>query len=100
MNPIRPIFCAIAENCHLLAGLRLKALTAGEGLFLQKISGNGVLFLNSYGCILEKKLAAAETYIVDTGHIVAFESSVQYQLKRASKGLLGSMATGEGLVGE
>ena len=77
-----------------------KAAMSGEGLFLQKISGTGTVFLSSYGAVIEKKLAAGESYIVDTGHIVAFESSVQYQVKKAAKGLFNSMASGEGTVSE
>lgn len=76
----------------------LKGLVSGEGLFLQKISGNGIVFLNSYGAIVEKTLAPGETYIVDTNHIVAFEESVQYQLKKSAKGLISSWISGEGFV--
>ena len=78
----------------------MKAMFSGEGLFLQKITGNGPLFLNSYGAISEKELQADETYIVDTGHIIAFEESVQYKLRKAAKGLFSTLASGEGLVGE
>ena len=78
----------------------LKAMVSGEGLFLQKITGNGTLFLNSYGAVIEKQLSAGETYVVDTGHIVAFEESVQYKLKKAAKGLFSTFASGEGLVCE
>lgn len=78
----------------------LKAMISGEGLFLQKITGKGLVFLNSYGAIYEKILNPGETYIVDTGHIVAFDDSVQYKLKKATKGILSSMASGEGLVCE
>jgi uncharacterized protein (TIGR00266 family) len=77
-----------------------KALISGEGLFLQKITGSGPLFLNSYGSIFEKILSPGETYIVDTNHIVAFEESVQYKVKKASKGLFSTLASGEGLVCE
>jgi uncharacterized protein (TIGR00266 family) len=77
-----------------------KAMIGGEGLFLQKITGNGKLFLNTYGSIMEKSLASGETYIVDTGHIVAFEETVQYKLKKAAKGLFSTFASGEGLVAE
>ena len=77
-----------------------KAMISGEGLFLQKISGTGTLFLNSYGAIMEKSLAPAETYIVDTNHIVAFEETVQYRIKKASAGLFSTLASGEGLVCE
>jgi uncharacterized protein (TIGR00266 family) len=78
----------------------LKALIGGEGLFLSKITGTGDLFLGSYGAILMKELQPGETYIVDTGHMVAWESQVQYKLKKAAKGLFSTMASGEGLVGE
>lgn len=78
----------------------VKGMISGEGLFLQKVSGNGTLFLNSYGSIIEKSLTAGETYIVDTGHIVAFEESVEYHLRKAAKGLFSTFASGEGLVCE
>ena len=77
-----------------------KALISGEGLFLQKITGNGPVFLNAYGVIIEKNLAPGETYIVDTNHIVAFEESVQYKIRKASRGLFSTLASGEGLVCE
>lgn len=76
----------------------LKAMISGEGLFLSKISGNGTVFLNSYGAIYEKQLAPGEEYIVDTGHIVAFEETVTYKVKKAAKGIFSTLASGEGLV--
>lgn len=77
-----------------------KAMVAGEGLFLQKITGTGTLFLNSYGAIIEKSLNPGENYIVDTGHIVAFEKSLTYQIKKAAKGIFSTLASGEGFVCE
>lgn len=78
----------------------VKALFSGEGLFLQRISGEGMVFLNSYGAVIERELQAGEHYVVDTGHIVAFEESVRYSLRKAAKGLFSSFASGEGLVAE
>lgn len=78
----------------------LKAMVSGEGLFLSKISGTGTLFLNSYGAIFEKTLSPGETYIVDCGHIVAFESTISYSIRKAAKGLFSTLASGEGLVAE
>ncbi len=77
-----------------------KALISGEGLFLQKITGTGTVFLSSYGAVYEKVLSPGEAYIVDTNHIVAFEETVQYKVKKAAKGILSSLASGEGLVCE
>lgn len=78
----------------------MKALISGEGLFLQKISGAGHLFLNSYGSIIERELKPGERYIVDTGHILAFEDTIHYQVKKAAKGIFSTLASGEGLVCE
>lgn len=78
----------------------IKGLISGEGLFLQKITGSGVVFLSSYGAIIEKELKAGEKYIVDTGHLVAFEEKVTNTIRKASKGLFSTFATGEGLVSE
>jgi uncharacterized protein (TIGR00266 family) len=77
-----------------------RAMLSGEGLFLQEISGTGTVFLSSYGKIIERNLAAGESLVVDTGHIVAFESQVSYQIRKASKGIFSSIASGEGLVSE
>jgi uncharacterized protein (TIGR00266 family) len=78
----------------------IKALISGEGLFLSKISGTGDLFLNSFGAIYHRDLAIGERYIVDTGHIVAFPSSVTYTIRKASRGIFSTLASGEGLVCE
>lgn len=78
----------------------LKAMFSGEGLFLQTISGSGTVFLACYGSVMEKNLAAGETYVVDTGHMLAFEESVNYRIRMASRGLLSSIVSREGLVAE
>jgi uncharacterized protein (TIGR00266 family) len=93
-------YLAGSPNLTISTKGSFKALISGEGLFLQKITGSGVLFLNSYGAIFEKSLAPGEIYIVDTNHIVAFEESVQYKVRKVSKGLFSTLASGEGLVCE
>ena len=62
----------------------VRGMLSGEGLFLLTVDGSGLLLLSSFGAIHEKSLSPGEEYIVDTGHIVAFESSVQYQLEKAT----------------
>ncbi len=78
----------------------LKGLISGEGLFLQKISGAGEVFLSCYGAVTVKELAAGEKYIVDTGHMVAFDESVTYTIRKAAKGLMSTVLSGEGLTCE
>lgn len=78
----------------------LKGFLAGEGLFLQKISGTGTVFLSTYGAVMPKVLAPGEKYIVDTGHIVAFEETLGYAIRKAASGLFSTFASGEGLAAE
>jgi uncharacterized protein (TIGR00266 family) len=91
-------FLAGSTQLQLSSQGSLKALVSGEGLFLQKISGSGDLWLASYGAIIEKRLSAVDEYVVDTGNMVAFEASLTYSIKTASRGLFSSVASGEGLV--
>ena len=70
---------------------------AGEGLFLLKLEGNGDVFLASFGGIEELKVDGS--LIVDTGHIVAFEDSLEFDVRRVG-GLKATLLSGEGLVVE
>ncbi|MCL0068631.1 TIGR00266 family protein [Thermodesulfovibrionales bacterium] len=76
-----------------------KTFFSGEGLFLLKLSGEGELFISSFGAIHEIDLKANEPYIVDTGHMVAFDESVSYAVKKVG-GLKSTLFSGEGLVCE
>lgn len=93
-------YLAGSPNLEISTKGSFKAMISGEGLFLQTISGTGDLFIQSYGTISEKRLSTGERYIVDTGHIVAWENTVQYQIRKASKGIFSTIASGEGLVCE
>ncbi len=67
----------------------------GEGFILQKINGDGMVFIHAGGTVIEKELHG-ETLRVDTGCLVAFQPSVDYDIERA--GNLKSMVFGgEGL---
>lgn len=76
-----------------------KTFFSKEGFFLLKLSGTGDLFLSSYGAIHQIDLAVGQKYMVDTGHMVAFEESVQYNVTRVG-GLKSTLFSGEGLVCE
>jgi len=67
--------------------------------FLLKLSGVGTVFLDSYGAMRKIELAQGEQINVDTDHIVAFDSSVQYSTFRAG-GLKSQAFGGEGKVAE
>ncbi|KAL1842014.1 hypothetical protein VTJ49DRAFT_6180 [Mycothermus thermophilus] len=74
-----------------------KAIFSGEGLWVHKISGTGLLWLTSFGAIIRKDLLDGEKYIVDNGHLVAWNT--KYVMERVSSGgLISGLAAGEGLV--
>ena len=77
-----------------------KSFFGGEGLFVLQVSGSGLLLLSSFGAIHRKSLAPGERYVVDTGHLVAWEGSTQYTLRKAAAGFFRSMMSGEGIVSE
>jgi uncharacterized protein (TIGR00266 family) len=74
-----------------------KTFFGSEGLFLLKVSGSGSLFVSSYGAIKPVDLRDGETYTVDTGHIVAFEATADFAVRRVA-GLKSTVFSGEGLV--
>lgn len=73
-----------------------KAFFSGEDLFILRFTGEGILWLTSYGAIETKHLGQGEQHIVDNGHLVAWNCN--YNIERAGGGTMGSMKTGEGLV--
>lgn len=75
----------------------IKTLLGGEGLFLLEASGTGDLFINSYGAIRE--LDIESPFIVDTGHIVAFEPGLSFNVKKVGN-WKSTIFSGEGLVCE
>lgn len=76
----------------------LRALLSKEGAFFVEASGQGELWFTSYGAIDEVPVNG--TYVVDNGHLVAFDSSLNFKIRSAGGGLMGFVASGEGLVCE
>ncbi|MGE3466222.1 MAG: TIGR00266 family protein [Pyrinomonadaceae bacterium] len=78
-----------------------KSFFGGEGLFVLQVSGTGLLLVSSFGSIHRRTLQPGEQYVVDTGHLVAWEGHMQYNLRKAAKsGYLRSFLSGEGMVAE
>lgn len=77
-----------------------KGFFSGESLFLVRAMGEGDIWFSSYGAILE--LAISGDYVVDTGYLVAFEDTLDYNVEvfggLSFKGLQTSVFGGEGLV--
>jgi len=77
-----------------------KSFFGGEGLFVLLVQGQGLLLVSSFGAIHRKQLRPGERYVVDTGHLVAWEGTTQYTLRKAAAGFFRSMMSGEGIVAE
>jgi uncharacterized protein (TIGR00266 family) len=76
-----------------------KGFFGSGSLVLLKVSGQGKVLAGCYGAIEERVLQAGQKYTVDTGHIVGFDGSVQFNVKRVG-GWKSTLLSGEGLVVE
>ncbi|NEO91726.1 MAG: TIGR00266 family protein [Moorea sp. SIO3G5] len=77
-----------------------KGFFSGESLFLIRATGQGDFWFSSYGAIVE--IPVTGDYVVDTGYIVAFEDTLNYQVEvlggLSFRGLKTGVLGGEGLV--
>ena len=71
-------------------------LFGGEGFILQRIHGEGKVFLETAGSVIKRELKAGEVIKVDTGNIVAFNRSIRYEIETV-KGFKNIFFGGEGL---
>ncbi|MTI69720.1 MAG: TIGR00266 family protein [Firmicutes bacterium] len=68
----------------------------GEGFILQRLEGNGMAFVHAGGTIIKKELSAGERLRVDTGCLVGFDPSVDYDINFVG-GFKNALFGGEGL---
>lgn len=68
----------------------------GEGFIMQKLSGNGLVFLEIDGSVIEYDLAAGQSLLVDTGYLAAMEETVSIDIESV-KGIGNALFGGEGL---
>ncbi len=90
-------FLACDHNVNLETGWQgFKTLFSGEGLFWLEASGSGIILFSSFGAIYT--VDVEDEYIVDTGHIVAFEETLNFSISKAGTSWMHSFMGGEGLV--
>ncbi len=87
----RGVSLGIAFNRKLGVGL-----FGGEGFIMQKLDGDGLAFVHAGGTLAVKDLAPGETLRVDTGCVVAFQPSVDFDIQYVGK-LKSALFGGEGL---
>ena len=71
-------------------------LFGGEGFIMQKISGQGIAFVEIDGELVAYDLKPGETLVVDTGNVAGFESTVSMDIRQVP-GLKNKLLGGEGL---
>jgi len=73
-----------------------RGLFGGEGFIMQKLEGDGLAFVHAGGTLAKKELAAGEILKVDTGCIVGFTHTVDYDIEFVG-GIKNTIFGGEGL---
>lgn len=74
----------------------LKSIFSGAGLFWLKARGHGKVIVNSFGSLFPVDVDGE--YIVDTGHIVAFEETLNFEISKVSDSWIGAYLSGEGFI--
>ena len=88
-------FLAAARGVSIGMHFQRKVMTAlfgGEGFIMQKLEGDGLVFVHAGGTIMERQLAPGERLDVDTGCVVAYTDGVNFDIK--SVGSVKSMLFG------
>lgn len=106
IHPHRPFFvtrgCWIANSYGTQLDTQwggFSNLFGGEGGFGLHASGQGQVLLSVYGALDVIDLEPGQSVVVDTGHVVAYDLAIPFQLRRAVAGRsIQSFTSGEGLV--
>ena len=77
-------------------GGAFKGFFSGAGFFVLGTSGDGQMLIGSFGAL--EAIDVKSAMVIDTGHIVAWETSLTYQVTKAGAGWVASLLSGEGLV--
>lgn len=74
----------------------LTGLFGGEGFIMQRLEGDGMVFIHAGGTVVERELKSGESLHVDTGCLVAFTETVNFDIQQVG-GIKSSLFGGEGL---
>ena len=92
-------FLACTEGVQMSVHFQQKFATGlfgGEGFIMQKLSGDGVAFLEIDGSTMEYDLESGEQLLVDTGYLAMMDATVKMEIQKV-KGLKNAVFGGEGL---
>jgi uncharacterized protein (TIGR00266 family) len=74
----------------------MKGLFSGESLFYLEVGGHGPVAVAAFGLI--RAIDVEGEFVVDTGHVVAYESTLEYEITKAGSSWISAFLSGEGLV--
>ncbi len=89
------VACAPAVQVATRSG-GAKGFFGGAGFFVLESSGEGQMLLGGFGAI--EPINVDGSMVIDTGHIVAWDASLSYQVGKSAGGWIASFLSGEGLV--
>ena len=92
-------FLCAARGVSLGIAIQQKLSTGffgGEGFIMQKLEGNGLAFVHAGGTVVRRELQAGQTLLVDTGCVVAYTPSVNFEIQYVGK-IKTALFGGEGL---
>jgi uncharacterized protein (TIGR00266 family) len=95
----RDAFLCAARGVSLGIALQQKLSTGffgGEGFIMQKLEGDGLAFVHAGGTVVRRELKMGETVFVDTGCVVAYTPSVNFEIQFVGK-IKTALFGGEGL---
>ncbi len=105
ITPSTPVICqkgaflASTEGVEMSVAFQQKfstGLFGGEGFIMQKLSGNGVAFIEVDGSTVEYNLESGQQLLIDTGYLAMMDATVKMEIQKV-KGLKNAMFGGEGL---
>jgi uncharacterized protein (TIGR00266 family) len=74
----------------------IKGFLSGAGLFILESSGQGQMIIGAFGAL--EQITVDGNMVVDTGHLAAWESTLQYKVGKSGSGWIASWLSGEGFV--
>jgi uncharacterized protein (TIGR00266 family) len=90
-------FVACSTTCDVQVMATARGFFSGAGLFILGTEGHGQMVVGGFGAI--EPLMVDGNMVIDTGHLVAWDARLQYQIGKASQsGWIASLLSGEGLV--
>jgi uncharacterized protein (TIGR00266 family) len=75
-----------------------RGLFSGEGLFVVKITGEGTVFLSTYGAAYSLNIPAGESMLIDNGHLIAWDAHMRYEITKGATTWVSAVTSGEGFA--